>query len=127
MSNTIKKKRGRPSKKETIQIHGKDETVKATNMPSSLDDILKENLSLYSAKSTEEYQGQLAELNMSDLQAHAYKVGLVPTSDRKILTDRLVHEFMKWNSRFGSNVTATNSTPEDELPNKVKKILREGA
>ena len=126
MNNTNKKKRGRPSKKEMLQVHGKDETVKATNMPSSLDDILKENLSIYTARSTEDYQSQLAEFNMSDLQAHAYKIGLVPTSDRKLLTERLVHEFMKWNSRFGSNV-ATGNTLENDISNKAKKILREGA
>jgi hypothetical protein len=124
MSN-IKKKRGRPSKKETLQIHGKQE--KFEKMPSSLDEILGENLSIYTVKSSEEYRGVLSEMNMTDLQAHAYKIGLVPTPDRKVLTDRLVQEFIKWNSRYGSNVIEGNFKSIEDLDSKAKKILREGA
>jgi hypothetical protein len=102
MKTETKKKRGRPSKKEMLQIHGKQEV--SQKPPSSLDEILGETLSIYTAKSSEEYRGQLAEMNMTDLQAHAYKIGLVPTPDRKVLTDRLNQEFVKWNSRYGSNV-----------------------
>jgi hypothetical protein len=125
MNTTVKKKRGRPSKKEMLQIHGKEETVK--KQPSSLDEILGETLSLYTAKSSEEYSGQLAEMNMTDLQSHAYKIGLIPTQDRKVLTDRLVKEFVKWNSRYGSNVAIGQVKSVDDLDAKAKKILREGA
>jgi hypothetical protein len=125
MNTPIKKKRGRPSKKETLQIHGKEE--KTLKQPSSLDEILGETLSVYTAKSSEDYRGQLAELNMSDLQAHAYKIGLVPTPDRKVLTDRLVQEFIKWSSRYGSNVVEGNLKSIDDLDAKARKILREGA
>jgi hypothetical protein len=121
----IKKKRGRPSKKSMLQIHGKEE--KTQKLPSSLDEILGETLSIYTANSSEQYRGQLAELNMSDLQAHAYKIGLVPTPDRKVLTDRLVQEFIKWNSRYGSNVIEGDLKSIDDLDSKAKKILREGA
>lgn len=124
MSN-IKKKRGRPSKKEMLQIHGKEE--KSKKLPSSLDEILGENLSIYTARSSEEYRGDLAEMNMSDLQAHAYKIGLVPTPDRKVLTDRLVQEFIKWHSRYGSNVIEGKFKSVEDLDSKAKKILREGA
>lgn len=124
MSN-IKKKRGRPSKKETLQVHGKEEDFKKS--PSSLDEILGENLSIYTAKSSEDYRGELAEMNMTDLQAHAYKIGLVPTPDRKVLTDRLVQEFIKWNSRYGSNVIDGQFKSIEDLDAKAKKILREGA
>lgn len=125
MNTTEKKKRGRPSKKETLQIHGKEEKNQKT--PSSLDEILGETLSIYTANSSEQYRGQLAEMNMTDLQAHAYKIGLVPTPDRKVLTDRLVHEFVKWNSRYGSNVATGQVKSVDDLDSKAKKILREGA
>jgi hypothetical protein len=119
------KKRGRPAKKETLQIHGKEE--KNQKHPSSLDEILGETLSIYTANSSEQYRGQLAEMNMTDLQTHAYKIGLVPTPDRKVLTDRLVHEFVKWNSRYGSNVATGQVKSVDDLDAKAKKILREGA
>jgi hypothetical protein len=125
MNTTSKKKRGRPSKKEMLQIHGKEE--KNQKPPSSLDEILGETLSIYTANSSEEYRGQLAEMNMTDLQAHAYKIGLVPTPDRKVLTDRLTQEFVKWNSRYGSNVATGQVKSVDDLDAKAKKILREGA
>jgi hypothetical protein len=125
MNTTTKKKRGRPSKKDMLQIHGKEETVK--RQPSSLDEILGETLSIYTASSSDEYRKQLAEMNMTDLQAHAYKIGLVPTQDRKILTDRLVQEFVKWNSRYGSNVATGNVKSLEDLDAQAQKILREGA
>jgi len=125
MNTTAKKKRGRPSKKEMLQIHGKEETPK--RQPSSLDEILGEALSIYTANSSDEYRGQLAEMNMTDLQSHAYKIGLVPTQDRKVLTDRLVKEFVKWNSRYGSNVATGNIKSVDDLDAQARKILREGA
>ena len=125
MNTQPKKKRGRPSKKETLQIHGKEE--KFQTPPSSLDEILGETLSVYTANSSEQYRGQLAEMNMTDLQAHAYKIGLVPTPDRKVLTDRLVQEFVKWNSRYGSNVATGQVKSVEDLDAKAKKILREGA
>lgn len=125
MNTETKKKRGRPSKKPMLQIHGKEE--KNQKQPSSLDEILGETLSIYTANSSDEYRGQLAEMNMTDLQAHAYKIGLVPTPDRKVLTDRLVQEFVKWNSRYGSNVTTGQVKSVEDLDAKAKKILREGA
>lgn len=125
MNTTAKKKRGRPSKKDMLQIHGKEEPPK--RQPSSLDEILGETLSVYTASSSDEYRGQLAEMNMTDLQSHAYKIGLVPTQDRKVLTERLVKEFVKWNSRYGSNITTGNIKSVDDLDAKAKKILREGA
>jgi len=108
-----------------LQIHGKEEVNKKT--PSSLDEILGETLSIYTANSSEEYRGQLAEMNMTDLQTHAYKIGLVPTPDRKVLTDRLVQEFIKWNSRYGSNIATGHITSLEDLDSNAKKILREGA
>lgn len=126
MNTTIKKKRGRPSKKEMLQIHGKEENNNK-KQPSSLDEILGETLSIYTANSSEEYRRQLTEMNMTDLQSHAYKIGLVPTPDRKVLTDRLVQEFVKWNSRYGSNVTTGKIKSVEDLDSKAQKILREGA
>ena len=125
MNTKVKKKRGRPSKKEILQIHGKEEI--STKQPSSLDEILGEALSIYTAKSSDEYLSQLAEMNMTDLQAHAYKVGLVPVPDRKVLIDRLVQEFIKTVSKNQTERISGNIKTETELDNRAKKILREGA
>jgi len=121
----IKKKRGR--KPKMLQIHGKDESIKDIRTMTSLDEILGEKLSIYTAKSSEEYRVQIAEMNMTDLQSHAYKVGLIPTEDRRILTDRLVSEFMKFNSKYGSNFIEGQVKSVDDLDARAKKILREGA
>lgn len=113
---------------DLIQINGKDEALSRPNSPNSLDEILGESLSIYSTNSSEEYQLQLAEMNMTDLQAHAYKVGLIPTSDRKILCDRLLSEFRKWSSRFINRLDTTASNNKTgEISAKARKILREGA
>jgi hypothetical protein len=125
MNIQAKKKRGRPCKKEMLQIHGKEEKIQ--KQPSSLDEILGETLSVYTVNSSEDYRRQLAEMNMTDLQAHAYKIGLVPTPDRKVLTDRLVQEFVKWNSRYGSNIATGNIKSVEDLDSQAQKILREGA
>ena len=126
MNTTTQKKRGRPNKKQMLQIHGKEE-INNKKQPSSLDEILGETLSIYTANSSEEYRGQLAEMNMTDLQTHAYKIGLVPTPDRKVLTDRLVQEFIKWNSRYGSNIATGKVKSLEDIDSKAQKILREGA
>jgi hypothetical protein len=125
MNTENKKKRGRPSKQQMLQIHGKEEVI--NKQPSSLDEILGETLSIYTVNSSEDYRGQLAEMNMTDLQSHAYKIGLVPTPDRKVLTDRLVQEFVKWNSRYGTNITTGHINSLEDLDAKARKILREGA
>lgn len=109
-----------------MEIHGKDETLNPKSF-SSLDEILGESLCLYKTTNTEEYSKFLSEMNMTDLQAHAYKIGLVPTQDRKVLTDRLVAEFIKWQSKTNSCVQAVAKTNLDDLPAKARKILREGA
>jgi hypothetical protein len=67
-------------------------------------------------------------MNMTDLQAHAFKIGLIPTSDRKILCDRLLSEFRKWNSRFINTLETTAADNKiGEISAKARKILREGA
>jgi hypothetical protein len=123
---TPKNKKVSSKKSPMLQIHGKDESEKK-RVPCSLDEILGENLSIYTAKSSDEYRSQLCEMNMTDLQSHAYKIGLIPTDDRKILTDRLAQEFIKWNSRHGSNVAVGKLKSIEDLDSKTRKILREGA
>jgi hypothetical protein len=126
MSNTRKK---RVQKTKMVQIHGKNESDinKDIRTMTSLDEILGENLSIYTAKSSDEYRSQLSEMNLSDLQSHAYKIGLIPTEDRRLLTERLVGEFMKFNSKYGSNFIEGQVRSVEDLDAQAKKILREGA
>ena len=48
----------------------------------------------------EKYTKLLHDLNKSDLQSHAIKVGLIPVDNRDILTKRLLKEFAKYASGF---------------------------
>lgn len=113
-------------KVKTMEIHGKyEEALSRPNTASSLDELLGENLSVYTAGSTAAYEAQLAEMNQTDLQAHAYKIGLIPIPDRKVLVGRLVGEFQKWKSQHQSSQVSVN--PNSKITDKALKILREGA
>lgn len=113
---------------ETLtQITGKTEISNLPNSPSSLDEILGESLSIYTAKSIEEYESQLSEMNQTDLQVHAYKIGLIPSHDRKLLCERLVTEFKKWFSRYNVKSSTVGVKNVEDINSRARKILREGA
>lgn len=112
---------------EVSQVHGRiDLNNVGSNTPGTLDRLLGESLNIYSATDKDEYLSQLNEMNQTDLQSHAYKVGLIPVDDRKLLVARLVSEYEKWNSTL-SPVTSVNSIDASKLSKQVQKILREGA
>jgi hypothetical protein len=108
------------------QLDGKAEDSNNTT-PGSLDQIMGESISIYGATSPEEYISQLAEMNQTDLQAHAYKVGLIPVEDRRVLVERLVKEFRIWASRHAPVQNQNNSVGMNDISAEVRKILREGA
>jgi hypothetical protein len=108
------------------QVHGKDESAQK-RVPTTLDEILGESISIYTAQTHDEYATQLSDMNMTDLQAHAFRVGLVPTEDRKLLVDRLKTEFNKHASKFTGKVNAGKIQSVDQMSAEAMKILREGA
>lgn len=113
---------------QSIEIHGKyDEVSARPNTRSSLDELLGENLSIYSAKNADEYINQISEMNQTDLHAHAYRIGLVPIPDRKLLVGRLLTEFQKWSSRYNSGPETSSQGQANKISDKAMKILREGA
>ena len=63
-------------------------------------------------------------MNMSDLQAHASRVGIVPVDNRNMLSDRLLREFSRHASTYSKPVEA--SAEHQEIPEKIKQILAEG-
>jgi len=71
----------------------------------------------------EEYNEYVENLNKSDLQAHAVKIGLVPVDDRKSLIARLKKEFKKHVGIY-SHVQKDQSTTK--LSKSAKDILSEG-
>jgi len=103
------------------QTHGK---VENSSSPRTLDQIFGEDGNYkYGTLILEEYISYLNDLNKSDLQSHASKIGLVPIDNREILCTRLKKEFIKHVS--GYNV----QQPQDKKIKNVKTakdILSEG-
>jgi len=110
----------------TTQLDGKVQDH-GSQMPGTLDQIMNESMATYSARSSEEYISQLAEMNQTDLQSHAYKVGLIPIEDRKVLVERLTQEFRAWASRQAPVNTQNTTVNSSNISDEVRKILREGA
>ena len=119
------------SKKKSVklnkvaQLDGKASEVK--NLPLTLDALMGETINVYSASSVEEYRSQLIDMNQTDLQSHAYKIGIVPIEDRRVLVGRLVQEFERWYSVAHGQQTVKSQKSFQDLSAKAQKILREGA
>lgn len=105
---------------ELSQTHGKLENTQYK----SLDQVWGDTgLSKYKTTNLQDYINYINEMNKSDLQAHANKVGLVPIDNREMLTKRLVSEFKKFISNFNVPKNIDNSVTLDK---KAKDILSEG-
>jgi hypothetical protein len=120
-------------KKKTItlessaQIDGKAQGSAPEHLYGSLDQILGENISVYKTSNIDEYRSQIADMNQTDLQTHALKIGLIPIEDRRILVGRLVQEFERWHSRMMPQGNIKGSKNINDIDEKARKILREGA
>lgn len=102
------------------QTHGKIENIQYK----TLDQIWGDNGSgRYQTTDEKEYLNFLSEMNKSDLQAHANKIGLVPIDNRETLTKRLVAEFRKYVSLYKIPKSKDNTVT---LNKKAKDILSEG-
>lgn len=105
---------------DLCQTHGKLENIQYK----TLDQIWGDTGSgRYSTNDEKEYLNFLNDLNKSDLQAHANKVGLVPIDNRETLTKRLVAEFKKFTSLYK---VPKNTENKVSLSKKTKDILSEG-
>lgn len=100
----------------------------------TLDALIGEHSSgPYRCSSEADYEQYLNELNSTDLQRHAEKVGLVPSVERRVLKERLLREFRKFiasrsvisEELFNSHSTADSSA--SGLSSSAQRILREGA
>lgn len=101
------------------QAHGKDES---RNSVQSLDQLWGDDgLSRYKTLDLTEYTSQLAEMNKTDLQNHAAKLGLVPIDSRELLVKRLVAEFKKHVTKY-EKVRKPESKDETKEA-KVKRLL----
>jgi hypothetical protein len=108
------------------QTHGKEETQ---NKPKTLDQIWGDDgLSKYKTNDVEAYTARLKEMNKSDLQAHAVKIGLIPIDDRNMLVQRLIREFKRHVASYRSpDIKAeTQASKENHISKTALDILREG-
>jgi hypothetical protein len=106
------------SKLDTLnQAHGKIEK------PVTLDQVWgNDGRSKYGTLDLDEYTNYLNDLNKSDLQSHAIKIGLVPVDNRESLVKRLKAEFTKFSSQFKQKPSPKNNN----VSKKAKDILAEG-
>jgi hypothetical protein len=105
---------------ELSQTHGKLENIQHK----TLDQIWGDNgSSKYKTLNLQDYLNYLNDMNKSDLQNHAKKIGLIPVDNRETLTKRLVSEFKKFNSLYK---LPKNKEDKTELNKETKNILSEG-
>ena len=116
-----KKKTGKKSVKKLSQAHGKVEAYQATTLDQIWGD---DGTSLYGTLDENVYQERLDDMNMSDMQSHASRVGIIPIDNRSMLKDRLIKEFRKHTSAYKKPVD--NNEPSEDVPANIKKILSEG-
>ena len=114
---TAKKK----SVKNLSQTHGKEEKFE----PTTLDQIWGDDGSnVYGTMEEINYEGTLDDMNLSDLQAHASRVGIIPIDNRQTLRERLLREFRKHVSAYKKPVHAVE--PPSPAAPEIMKILSEG-
>ena len=107
--------------KNLSQAHGKEEKFE----PTTLDQIWGDDgFDMYGTMKEEEYENQIDDMNMSDLQTHASRVGIIPVDNRITLRERLVREFRKHVTAYRTPPLPPN-TPKP-LDSEAMKILSEG-
>ena len=111
----------RKSVKNLSQTHGKEEKFE----PVTLDQIWGDDgTSTYGTLNENTYTVQLDDMNMSDLQAHASTVGIIPIDNRQTLRERLLREFRKHTSAYKKPIHEAESVTH--VDPEVMKILSEG-
>ena len=107
--------------KKLSQTHGKEEKFE----PTSLAQVWGEDgTSTYGTMNEKEYERQIDEMNMSDMQTHASTVGIIPIDNRSTLRDRLLREFRKHVANYRKPIH--HPTPPEEVDAQTLKILSEG-
>ena len=107
--------------KNLSQIHGEEEKFQ----PTSLDQVWGEDgSSTYGTMNDAEYERQIDQMNMSDMQTHASRVGIIPIDNRSTLRDRLLREFRKHVANYRKPIH--HPTPPEEVDAQTLKILSEG-
>jgi len=111
----------RKNVKNLSQTHGKEEEFEPTTLEQIWGD---DGTSAYGTLNENAYTKKVDDMNMSDLQAHASTVGIIPIDNRHTLRERLLREFRKHVSSYKKPVHQAESTTH--VNPEVIKILSEG-
>ena len=114
-------KKSSKSLKNLSQAHGKEEKFEPTTLEQIWGD---DGSTAYGTLNENAYTKQVDDMNMSDLQAHASTVGIIPIDNRNTLRERLLREFRKHVSSYKKPVQESSSAAH--IDPKVMKILSEG-
>lgn len=113
----------RKSKKkllELTQVDGKNETFQPTTLMQILGDT---GITKYGTLDSNVYNKQIKEMNLSDLQSHALKIGIVPSMSRERLEKQLIMKFGQWVSQYQKPINRAVINPKDLSQEKYKKAL----
>tara|TARA_Y100000004_G_scaffold32349_1_gene33899 strand:- start:694 stop:1059 length:366 start_codon:yes stop_codon:yes gene_type:complete len=109
------------SLKGMSQTHGKVDKFE----PTTLDQIWGDDgTGMYGTLDITSYENRLDDMNMSDMQTHASRVGIIPIDNRSMLRERLVREFRKHVSAYKKPTSAPEENPK--ISKEIEKILSEG-
>lgn len=72
------------------------------------------------------YRQQVEEMNRTDLENHARRVGVVVLESTARLRDSLLTEFRRYVTFLRKPVQPLKSTSHPTIPDEVRKILQEG-
>lgn len=102
------------------QTHALDES-----RPTTLDQVWGDTgISKFNTLDEDVYEERLADMNLSDLQAEAYRVGLVPVHSRELLTSRLLREFRRHASEYGSSDANLKPATKNNLDANQERLIR---
>ena len=104
------------------QAHGKVDKP----APRTLDQVWGDDgVWKYNTLDPAEYEKQLDDYNLTDLQRHASKFGIIPVESRARLKDTLLREFRKHASAYNAPSDPDQQGASD-MSEEAMKILREG-
>ncbi len=119
------RKKAKSLQKKLIQMQIADGKLYNKRGVRSIDELLGISSTKYTTRDEGKYDDYINNLNTSDLQAHATKVGVLPNSDRTVLIKRLIKEFKVHNSAFLNTAEAVNPVTK-KITQETLDILAEG-
>jgi|GEM_PF-5540238 len=88
----------------------------------SIDELLGNVSNPYASMTEEQYRIKLTNMSMSEIQAHAASVGILPISNKPILAKRLLAEYSKKAGGYYNTVEQQYVEPKN--PDKLAKLLK---